>query len=75
MIGALFDPWCKHLLQAHRENKVYNYVDKSLGSKHWFLRSLEPMDENAKDFTDFLQRKRLQTLFAVDDSIQKVFEF
>ena len=30
------------------------------------------MDQNAQDFTDFLQKKRLQTLFAVDDSIQKV---
>jgi len=63
----------KHLLTAHRDSNTYDYVDKSTFSKHWFLRSLEHMDEKAKNFTDFLQLKRLQTLFSVDDSVEKVY--
>ena len=61
----------KHLLKAHR-NDTFNRIDKAPGSKHWFLRYMEPMSGNAVKYTDFLQRKRLQTLFSVDDSVEKV---
>ena len=61
--GSKYEEY-KHLLTAHRDSNTYDYVDKSTFSKHWFLRSLEHMDEKAKNFTDFLQLKRLQTLFS-----------
>lgn len=58
-------------LTAHH-NLVYNQIDKVDKSKHWFLRYMEPLDERAQMFTDLLQRRRLQTLFSVDDGIAKV---
>ena len=70
--GDKYDKF-KHLLSAHH-NETYNMIDKTLGSKHWFLRYMEKMSPNAIKYTDFLQRKRLQTLFSVDDSVEKVKE-
>lgn len=70
--GDKYDKF-KHLLKAHR-NDTFNRIDKAPGSKHWFLRYMETMSDNAIKYTDFLQRKRLQTLFSVDDSVEKIIE-
>ena len=57
--------------KAHHDH-VYNYVDHPERSKHWFLQHMPKLNENGLKFTDFLQRRRLQTLFSVDDGIKEV---
>ncbi|XP_001626284.3 extracellular sulfatase Sulf-1 isoform X2 [Nematostella vectensis] len=42
--------------------------------KHWIVRVTPPMTQQKSDFSDMLQRKRLQTLLSVDDNIQRIWD-
>ncbi|CAG5106546.1 Oidioi.mRNA.OKI2018_I69.chr1.g2891.t1.cds [Oikopleura dioica] len=61
------------ILGAHRD-LVFNKTSWQPGEKHWFIASQKEMNEDDGHFTDLLQRRRLQTLFSVDNGIESIMK-
>lgn len=58
--------------KSHRYHKAYNVTGDN--RKNWFLKQSEPLTDDIADFTDKLHTRRLQTLVALDEAIDRIFK-
>lgn len=56
----------------HRTDPSYNLTGDV--NKNWFLKSRQPLTQDKAYFTDILHVKRLQTLLALDQAIDRIME-
>ena len=61
-----------YLKLPHRTDKAYNYTNNH--DKNWFVKYQKPLTDDMGFFTDLLYARRMQTLKALDDSIDRIIK-
>ncbi|KAH9488244.1 Extracellular sulfatase Sulf-2 [Bulinus truncatus] len=67
-------PQYQHMFVNNTDHRTpsWNYAPNP--DKQWLLQYIYPMTPQLKEFTDLLQRRRLQTLQSVDDLVENIVE-